>query len=119
MYESDYILQRRAKMLGLSKAEPEKKKKKPIAHFSKKREKKQRVYRKIVGEMLAADSRCKVNSPVCTGYSPGLHHKVKRSEKNLTDLEILIPSCNACNSYLESHTAWGIKHGFIISKFKK
>lgn len=112
----DYLTERRNKKLGLL---PETKKSiKPIAHYSKKREKKQREYRKIVKEMLSKDARCKINSPVCTGYSQGLHHRIKRSPNNLTDLKILIPACNACNSYLESHTEWGIKKGFIISKFK-
>lgn len=117
MYESDYIKERRAKMLGLA---PEKEEKKPvkIKPFSKKREIKQREYRKLVDELLKKDGRCEINSPVCTKKAQGLHHVVKRSAKNLTDLKNLKRSCNACNDFLEANPDWGAEHGFIISKFK-
>lgn len=113
----DYLTERRNKKLGLL---PEKEKKvKPIAHFSKKREKKQREYRKIVKEMLSKDARCKINSPVCTGIAQGLHHIVKRSPKNLIDKNNLIPSCNRCNGFVEQNIDWAIEGGFIKSKYLK
>lgn len=115
--ESEYLLQRRAKMLGLAKPEPEKKPAK-IKPMAKKREVKQREYRKLVKQMLEEDKHCAIHSPVCTHVAQGLHHKVKRSMKNLTDLKILVRSCNACNSFLEENPDWGVEHGFIISKFK-
>lgn len=116
--ESNYIIERRKKMLGLS---TETKEKKParIKPMSKKRQIKQREYRKIVAEMLEKDNRCKVKSPVCTGKAQGLHHKVKRSPANLTDINNLIPCCNACNLFLETDVEWGVENGFVKSKFKK
>ena len=117
--ESDYLKERRRKMLGTKKmAKPENKPPK-IRPFTKKREKKQREYRKLVKELLKKDGRCEVRSPVCTKKAQGLHHITKRSVKNLMDLKNLKRCCNACNEFMEANTDWAIKHGFIISKFKK
>lgn len=113
----DYLTERRNKKLGLL---PEKEKKVyMIKHFSKKREKKQREYRKVVGELLNNNGKCQVKSPVCTGKAQGAHHIVKRSSKNLTDLKNLIPCCNACNLWIEEHSEEAKKKGFVISKFKQ
>lgn len=113
--ESSYLLERRMRMLGIL---PEKKEGKGIAVFSEKRKKANKVYREIVKEILSKDKRCKIKAPGCTGTAQGLHHIIKRSPKNLTDKENLIPACNHCNSYLESHDAWGREQGFVKSKFK-
>lgn len=117
MMESDYLIQRRKQMLGISEPKPEKKPTR-IKPMSKKRQIKQREYRKIVDEMLKKDNRCKVKSPVCTGKAQGLHHLVKRSPKNMMDPKNLIPCCNACNLFLETDVEWGVEHGFVKSKFK-
>lgn len=116
--ESEYLLQRRARMMGLSKPEPEKKKK-PIAHFSKKREKKQREYRKIVSKMLDENNRCQVEAPGCTKIANGLHHVVKRSPRNLLDENNLIPCCNKCNLWIEENSQLSMQFGLVKSKFKK
>lgn len=117
MYESDYILERRRKMLGLSEPKEDKKPAK-INPVAKKREKLQKEYRKVVKEMLAKDGRCEIHSPVCTGKAEGLHHIVKRSVKNLMKPENLKRSCNACNSFIEANVDWAQEHGFVKSKFK-
>lgn len=113
--ESPYLLERRKRMLGIL---PEKKEGKGIAVFSEKRKKANKIYNKIVKEILSKDKRCKIKAPGCTAIAQGLHHIVKRSPGNLTDKENLIPACNHCNSYLESHDMWARKHGFVKSKFK-
>lgn len=110
--------ERRLQKLGLK--EPAKKEQlKPIANFSKKREKVNREYRKIVKEKIEANPECVVKSPVCTFFAQGLNHKQKRSPKNLTKESNLENCCNACNGYIESHPEWAKANGHFISKFKK
>lgn len=116
--ESRYLQERRAKMLG-SKPKEEKAYPKHIARFSKKREKKQKVYVKKVKAQVEKDDRCKIKSPVCTGTMQGFDHPQKRSEKNLLIDENNIPSCNACNGFKESNPVWARNNGFDISRFAK
>lgn len=113
--ESPYLLERRKRMLEKN---IEKKEIKRISPVSDKRKLVNKVYKKIVKEILDKDNKCKIKAPGCTVIAQGLHHVVKRSPGNLTDKENLIPACNHCNSYLESHDSWARKHGFVKSKFK-
>lgn len=92
---------------------------KKIRRFSKKRQKRQREYRKLVGKMISENNLCAIKSPVCTGLAQGLHHKQKRSESNLTDRLNLVRSCNACNEYCEINPVWACNAGMQVSRFKK
>lgn len=115
---SDYLIKRRAMMLGIKEPDP-KKPKKPIPSKSAKRKEQDKQYRKIVREMIDKDGRCQVQSPKCTGKAQGLNHKQKRSPNNLLQKDNLTPCCNACNLYIELNSEWAKKHGHFVSRFVK
>lgn len=75
-------------------------------------------YKKIVSQYFSISNKCEIHSPVCTKIMEGLHHMKKRGEF-LMDKRFLKRSCNACNSFLEANTDWGIENGFILSKFNQ
>jgi len=116
--ESEYLIQRRKKMLGIDPPS-EKKEQKPIPKVSEKRKITNREYKRLVKDILGKDGNCKIKSPVCTGKASGLHHLQKRSPKNLTKKGNLIPACSACNLFIETDPEWAKENGFTISKFKK
>lgn len=118
-HESQYLISRRRAMLD-GKPATEKPKPAPIAKLCDKRKELQKVYVKLVKEMLKENPLCEMKTPVCTGKAQGLQHKQKRSEKNLCDRNNLLRSCNACNLFVEENPLYGIEHGLIVSKhFKK
>jgi len=93
------------------------KEKKPIAPRSKKLESVMRKdYRPQVKEMIAANTPCKVKSPVCSKVAQGFHHLQGRG-KNL--MKKKIPCCNLCNQYVEQNDLWARNNGFKLSKFSK
>lgn len=112
-----YLIERQQQKLGL--AVKEEKKKKPISIKSVKRIAEDKLYKKIVKEMLALKPNCRIKSPVCTGKAQGLDHLQKRSPKNYLKRSNLIPACNACQLYKEEHPEWSNKNGTSISRFKK
>jgi hypothetical protein len=114
---SQYLIQRQQQKLGL--AVKEEKKQKPISIKSVKRIAEDKLYKKIVKEMLALKPNCRIKSPVCTGKAQGLDHLQKRSPKNYLKRSNLIPACNACQLYKEEHPEWSNKNGTSISRFKK
>lgn len=62
---------------------------------------------------------CKINSPECTKKTEGVHHKKgKATTELLLDQRYWMPACNACNNYVESHSAWAMANGYKVSKFK-
>ena len=91
---------------------------KPIAKMSAKRKELQNLYVGIVKNMLKENPNCQIKSPACEGKASGLHHKIKRSEKNLCEASNLIRACSKCNLYVEENDAWGREKGFVKSKFK-
>lgn len=116
--ESNYLIQRRQiECFGNTKPEAEKPKVK-ISIMSVKRLAQQRLYRKIVKEMITEDPRCEIKAPGCTGIAEGLQHKVKRSSKNLLDRKNLWRSCNSCNNWIEKNPLAAIAMGVSASKFK-
>lgn len=115
---SDYLLKRRAIMMGARQADPSKEKK-PIAKMSAKRKEVQKEYVKIVKKAAKKDHRCKVKSPDCTGKMQGMNHIQKKSPANITIEKNLTPSCNACNLYIELNTDWARNNGHLISRFAK
>lgn len=116
-HESEYLKLRRELMLGIK--EPEVKEKKPIAKKSAKRKIDDKEYKKIVDEMLKADNRCELKTPVCTKVAQGLHHRQKRSRFNLTNKSNLLRACNACNGYVETHPIESLKNNLSTSKYAR
>lgn len=112
-----YQLELQAKKLG--QAKPEEKKIYRIPLKSAKRKIQDRKYIKKVKAQVEKDNRCKIKSPVCTGFMQGFDHIQKRSPLNVLEDKNLLPACNACNQYKEQHPKWARDNGFDISKFKK
>ena len=112
-----YLIERRNKMLGIATAKEEKKSVRISIH-SVKRMAQQRLYRKIVKEMIEEDPRCEIKAPGCTGIAEGLQHKVKRTSKNLLNRKNLLRSCNSCNTWIENHPLEAIAMGVSETKFK-
>ena len=115
---SEYLLKRRAAMMGL-KVPDQKKAATPIAKVSDKRKVVNRLYKKIIKEMAAESNLCELKSPVCTGIMQGGDHIQKRSPNNLTDRNNLKRACNACNQFKETFPNWAIDNGHSKSKFVK
>lgn len=97
----------------------DKKEVKKIANLSAKRKELQKEYVKIVKSILKVDTNCQIKATGCTRIAQGLHHVVKRSEKNLCDLNNLLRACNSCNLYLENNDEWAREKGFVKSKFSQ
>lgn len=112
-----YLIERQRQKLGLAPAKEEKPKVR-ISIMSVKRMAQQRLYRKIVKEMLEEDPRCEIKAPGCTGIAEGLQHKVKRSSKNLLNRKNLLRSCNSCNKWIENNPLEAIAMGVSETKFK-
>lgn len=93
--------------------------KKAIAKKSAKQKLTERALKKLFIEEFAKDPRCKIHSPDCTHQAEGWHHLVKKSPSNVLIRRNLKMSCNACNTFIESHTSWAEANGFIKSKFAK
>lgn len=96
-----------------------KKERKPIEANSQRRKKLQVEYVKLVKQMLQGNRYCEIKAPGCTHIAGGLHHIVKRSEKNLMDKNNLVRACNACNLYVELNVQWAVENGFVKSKHIK
>lgn len=94
------------------------KEKKSINKESEKRKEVNKEYRKIVKEMLKSNPMCEIKEVGCTGKADGLHHKQKRSEKNLLNKKYLMRACNSCNLWVEMHPLEAMAKGYSISKHK-
>ncbi len=117
--ESQYLINRRAVMMGIKPPPEEKKAPVKLAKKSAKRIQDDKAYQKIVKELMAKTDKCQVSSPVCVVKASGLHHLQKRSPNNLLDKKNLIRSCSPCNLYIEEHPDWSAEKGLTISRFKK
>lgn len=115
---SEYLLKKQGIMTGTIEPDPQKKKK-GIAKRSKKRNKEQRKYVKIVKEKIATDAFCEIRAEGCEGQATGLHYLVKRSPKTFLNRDLLIRACNNCNGWVEKFPAAAKKKGVLLSKFQK
>lgn len=113
---SQYLIERRRKMLGIKPTEEKKDHKKSINKQSDKRKEEQKQYRKIVKEMMAISDKCEIKKTGCTGKATGLHHKQKRTPKNFLLKTNLLRACNSCNTWVENNPIEAIEKGFSISK---
>jgi hypothetical protein len=97
----------------------EKKPRKKIAPYSKKREKLNREYAKE-SKPFWNGKQCEIRSPVCTQAAQGIHHrKGKATAKELMDKRYWMAACNHCNSYIENADAWARQRGFKVSRLTK
>lgn len=116
--ESQYLQDRRARMLGQKPAE-EKPKPQGIKKQSDKRKIDQKAYVKIVKEMLKENPNCEIKEEGCQGKASGLHHMKKRTPATFLDRQFLKRACDNCNAWAELHPLEAIEKGHSVSKFKK
>ncbi|MGE9312845.1 hypothetical protein ACLOAU_14450 [Niabella sp. CJ426] len=77
-------------------------------------------YHALIYEMRKESDKCDIKIKcVCTGTMEGGHHIQKRTRKNMCDRSNILRSCNACNSWIETHPLEAINLGLSISKHKK
>jgi|GEM_PF-2391179 len=114
--ESQYLINRRAIMLG-QKPPEQKKQQKPIPKKSKKRIEQDKEYKRISKELIEkGKTKCAIKSPVCTGLAQGLDHAKGRVGKNLLDKKHLKPACNACNTYCSDNPQWAKDNCHSVSR---
>lgn len=94
----------------------DKKPKEAIAKRGEKMKDEMKEYKKEVKEYLAKEENeiCLIQSPVCTKKAVCVNHKRRRG-KNLRNQKDWEPSCAPCNNWIESHTAWAVENGHLIS----
>lgn len=114
--ESQYLKTRREIKLGM-RAASGKKLPKSVPMKSAKMKIDDPQYKKLVREMLAADDRCELLTPNCTGKAEGLHHQKRRGALLLVK-KYLKRSCNACNGWVEKHPLEALKQGLSVSVHK-
>ncbi len=73
------------------------------------------IYSPLSKKIRQENPKCKVNSPVCIGITQGVHHTRGRVGKHLTAEQELIPSCNPCNHYVETHPSWAKERGLKVA----
>lgn len=95
---------------------PVEKKVSKIKPVSAKRKDINKEYRKIVKGFLKDKPFCAIKSAVCTKITEGPHHMRGRIGQLLLDTKFMMPSCNACNLYVEENDLWARKNGFKLSK---
>lgn len=145
---SQYLMKRRAIMLGLQAPDP-KKEPKPIAKESEKMKAKKDAEKKahlpagagtpwkqlpkrsekmkgimaaikpLYKSFLKEKPLCEINSPICTAQSTCVHHTAGRGMNHLMDTNTWEASCDACNHYVEEHDDWAKENGHKISRHKK
>lgn len=91
---------------------PIKKKLYRIKKISEKRKKENEVYIPVSHEIRENKKLCEIKSPDCTKFTQGVHHVEGRVGKDYTDKSKMKAACNACNLYIETHSAWAKKNGF-------
>lgn len=73
-----------------------------IKPVSDKRRQVNRARRKLAADHL--DEPCRLHTPVCTGWAEHFHELVSRGQGgSLTDGRNLVPSCDACNGWVEDN----------------
>jgi len=103
---------------------PVKKKKKyilrktPVKKISDKRVEENKIYQPLSQEFRKKFPRCVIKSPECTKFTQGVHHVEGRVGDDFLDESKMLPSCNACNNYIESHSKWAKENGFKKPNYK-
>lgn len=98
---------------------PVPKKSTPIAKVAAKRKVLNKEY-SMTTKPLWKGKDCKVRSEACKGKAEGMHHlEGKENAQKLLNTKKMIPSCNACNTYIESHHEWAVANGFKLKRNTK
>jgi len=90
----------------------------PVKKFSEKRLEQNKVYQPISQEFRKNHPRCAIKSPDCTKHTQGVHHVEGRVGDDFLDKTKMLPSCNACNLYIETHSKWAKENGFKKPNYK-
>lgn len=112
---NDYLLHRLNLKLGLKTNLVKEANKIPIK--SVKRIVEEKLYKKIVKEMLAENPNCEIKETGCQVKATGLHHITKRSPKNYTDRNNLKRACNNCQLWVELNPIEAIEKRHSKSKY--
>lgn len=115
MYESEYILQRRAKMLGTAKPIEEKKPIK-IKPSSQKRQKQNREYAKVRKQFLIEHPRCQVKG--CNQVSTECHHQKGRIGDLLINSTYFLAVCHDHHVLIECDPEFAKEQGYSQSRLK-
>lgn len=97
---------------------PIKKKFYRIKKVSEKRQKQNEEYLPLSKKIRSNNPYCVIKSPVCTKFSQGVHHVSGRVGKDFLDKSKMLPSCNACNQYIEANSSWAKEKGFKKANYK-
>lgn len=62
---------------------------------------------------------CKIQSPNCTKLATCVHHTAGRTGQQLKNEADWMPSCEACNGYVEENDAWARENGFKKTRLTK
>ena len=91
-----------------------KKPRKEIKRVSEKREAINKdTYTPSAAKFRQANPLCVIKSPVCSGFTEGVHHtEGKATIELLNDQSKWLPACNRCNLYIEVNTEWAKEKGF-------
>ena len=101
----------------LGKAEPEKKKPKPIPKVSEKQIERLAKYRKVRDGFMA-NKTCEAKLDGCTIKATDLHHAKGKIGDLLTDQRYFKALCRNCHSYLEVHPSESKEKGFSLSRLE-
>lgn len=88
-----------------------------IRTLSKKRAAQYRLYYPLAKKFREENPECAIKSPECTGRTECVHHVRGKEGEQLLVVKDFLPSCNACNGYVERHDAWARERGFKKSRY--
>lgn len=114
--ESKYLLERRARMLGIKPLE-DKPKAKSIPIRSVKRMAEEKLYSKKKKEYLTKHIRCEV--PGCNHAAEELHHQKGRIGKLLYNEKYFMGVCIPHHRKIEDDPTWAIENKLSVSRLIK
>lgn len=92
---------------------------KPIPQKSEKRKKVDAEYSKLKKQMMSESNKCEAGLAGCDKIAVDLHHKAKRTPKNICDRNNLLRVCRPCHQKIEANPLMALELGFSKSKHKK
>lgn len=101
---------------GKDKPKPEPK---LIPKTSEKRKKTNAEYSKLKKQMMFESNKCEAGLAGCDKVAVDLHHKAKRTPKNICDRNNLLRVCRPCHQKIEANPLMALELGFSKSKHKK
>lgn len=93
----------------------------PIDKVSEKRAKiNKKEYIPKMKQFVKDNQDCQMKTKVCTGTTQCVHHsKGKQSEERLLNMKWWIPSCFACNTWVEMQDGEAREKNLKLSKFNE